>query len=714
MPASRDAFSSGREVAVGLGGRLGELAFGQPQDVVDVLQAGDALLGGVEPLPQRCDVGERPQPLGDRRRQPLALGRGPVARVPRTHELALDVVGIAAGSQLGMAVQAPLELGEPGAGRLERVVAEQPPQLLRGARARQRRLAARARRRGGMVVPAQAGVEVGGIDVARAQRGGDALPQAGELGIELGRAAQPGAEIGRLHPCGRQVALDGVQGAVAVDRLPEGREPLGDRPVARQQSLELAASAGTAPGERPDPGGRGDHDAEADQERHAGNGAGERDRRSRGGEGDERRTGMRPRLRRRGGGLDSGRALAGAAIRLVALQRSPRARGSGRRVAPPARRPRRCRERGPAARRRGRAMRPRSAGSASIGANPASSVSASICRPASRRGSGQALGDVEAAAQLVGAQVVSHRLERVQLDRCGIGVGASDVAAGRGLLDLGSLRGRCVEPRAQGLGLRLGLRQGVRAGPVHPDEPRSVRLQRLDGRDRGCVGARLGEDGLDGVAHRSGIADAIELGLVDAPEPQIDVAIDAVERARQTAGIGAGAVAGGEVGAGGGVAQREPAAVEVPLQAQPPAVVGAELEHRAVARIGPWPVALDRGRLLAGAAAAGGEAEQPRAQSGMRRALARLVGAVHDREAGAEPQLARGQLAEPAHAQALNPHRAPPSGRRGRAVRRGSPRLRRDRPTRAAWRRTAPARIPPARAPPGRRPGRCGRRSQAR
>ena len=296
----------------------------------------------------------------------------------------------------------------------------------------------------------------------------------------------------------------------------EGREPLGDRPVARQQPIELAACRRSGrpvsahaprPPRRRRPG--------RSRRVHARDGAGERDRRSGGRDGHERRTGMAAGPRRRGGGLDSGRALGGAAIGLVrrharlelaaAIVESRRQLGvgGGRRERAPAARPRGrpCGRAAPAAPRSGQSRRRRA------GVD---------LPPGLRRCSGQALGDVEAAAQLVGAQVISHRLERVQLDRCGIGVGASDVAAGRGLLDLGSLRGRCVEPRAQGLGLRLGLRQGVRAGPVHPDEPRAVRLQRLDGRDRGCVGAGLGEDGLDGVAHRSGIADAIELGLVDA------------------------------------------------------------------------------------------------------------------------------------------------------------------------------------------------------
>ena len=193
------------------------------------------------------DVGQRPQPLGDRSRQPLALGRGPVARVPRSHELALDVVGVAARGELGVAVQAPLELREPGAGGLERVVAEQPPQLLRGARAGERRLAAGVRRRLGVVVSAQAVAQVGGVDVALPECVGDPAAQRRKLGLELGCSAAAGADVGGLHAHRRQVALDRLQRPVALDRGPECRQAIGGRAVAREQPFELAASPRSGP-----------------------------------------------------------------------------------------------------------------------------------------------------------------------------------------------------------------------------------------------------------------------------------------------------------------------------------------------------------------------------------------------------------------------------------------------------------------------------------
>lgn len=200
-------------------------------------------------------------------------------------------------------------------------------------------------------------------------------------------------------------------------------------------------------------------------------------------------------------------------------------------------------------------------------------------------------------------------------------------------------------------------RQRVGSGPIQADGLRAGSFQKRDRRRGGSIGGGVRHHGLDRVSHGVRLADPVQLGLVDAARPQVHVALDAVEHPRQRLRVGARAVGRGQVVAGGRVAEREPAALEVPLEPQQPPVLGTQFEHHAVARVRPRPVPVDGERLVAQAAPPGGEAEEPRPQRRVGRALARFVRSGDERQAGPEPQLGVRQLPECGHAQAVNPHR---------------------------------------------------------
>ena len=419
--------------------------------------------------------------------------------------------------------------------------------------------------------------------------------------------------------------------------------------------------------------------------------------------------------RRRGGRLDRGGALGRAA---VGLERSTRASSPRQRAASTAARavsaasPRRARPCSAARSDR----RPRSAGMSATGVNPL--TSASVLEQAG--GLASAAASRSAAArrrpQLVGAQVVADRLQPVH-------AAAASVAPATG-------RRRARRRRARHRRGRPSRHRGARAASAasasasgsgrvrarfRPTRSRPERLQGGDRRGGRSVGRGHWVITVS-IACRteSGIADAVELGLVDAAHAQVDVAIHAVERLGEGARVGARAMVGGQVVAGRGVAQREPAAVEVPLEAQPAAVLVDELERRAVARVRPRPVALDRRGLLVLAAPAGGEAEEARPQRRVGRALARLVRPVTSVRPG--PNRARGRTAARNRSRVSRSTRTDhllPAVERAQA---GEDRLvgLRVGGARAAWRRTARAPTPRARARRGRRRARSGRPPPAR